>query len=399
MKSSLSQNIISRMFLLVLFLIVLSSLSSSSSPSSSCVNAQSSTTTNVVTTISPTTTTVAATSTTSAVAATATTSLPPTTTSASGGTPVLTVGDPSVVDLIFSFFAEDSDSINSYAVTIAQNLGVPTRRIDFYNVQPGDTTDPLDRTPSNTPFGSNTMARVTVQPPFFTETLKEASKSVRDRLVARVKAGNVALTGIFIIDAYPIDSKVIFSYSVRTVFDLMYMFVIGTMGIAYLGFISFVIYKIVQAHRYAKIEKLNRQKEKEERKTKKDAMRRAGLKMDADFDDDDDDNEQIDASKFDEFAGDGDDDDGGDYVRDEDGLAIRSLAADVAHMLEANDNGGEGGGGRGGGGVRFSEGSRRPAVGKDNSNLLKELNRLALPPPSSNNKSNKKAFGDEEDDL
>jgi hypothetical protein len=283
--------------------------------------------------------------------------------------------DTSLVDLIFSFFAEDSDSINSYAVTIAQNLNVPTRRIDFYNVQPGDTTLATDRTPSNTPFGANTMARVTIQPPFFTETNQELAVAVRNRLVDNVAKGDTALSAVFIIGANAINSTTVFTYSVRTVFDLMYTFIIGTMGVAYIGFIGFVIYKIYAANKYAKFERAQRLAEKEARKLKRENMRKAG-KLDADVDEDDDENEQIDASRFDEFGGDGEDDEAGqgDYIRDEDGLAIRSLANNVAVMLED----GEGGAG----GVRFSEGSRRPAVGVDNKKLLRDLDRLVLPPPS-----------------
>lgn len=299
-----------------------------------------------------------------------------TTTASPGGTSGLLTffGEASIVDLIFSFFAEDSDSINSYAVTIAQHLNVPARRIDFYNVQPGDTTNVLDRTPSNTPFGPNTMARVTVQPGFVptssTEANPELSVSVRDRLVAAVKRGDVALTGIFIIDANPINSKEIYSYSVRTVFDLMYTFIIATMGVAYLGFIGFVIYKLVESHQHAKIDRLNRQKEKEERKMRREAMRRAG-KVAADMEEDEDDeNEQIDASRFDEFGGDGDDDEGqGDYIKDEDGSAIRNIAMNVAGMIEEGD-----------GGIRFSPGSRRSAGGIDNSRRIRELENLVLPP-------------------
>lgn len=308
---------------------------------------------------------------------------PPTSGATTTAAPGAITGKTSIVDLIFSFFAEDSDSINSYAVTIAQALSVTTRRIDFYNVQPGDTTLASLRTPSNTPFGANTMARVTIQAPFFTETSQEDAVSIRDRLVNKVAAGDSSLSAVFIIGANAINGTSVFSYSVRTVFDLMYTFIIGTMGVAYLAFICFVIYKIYEAHAYAKFERMQRQKEKEDRKIKREAMKKAG-KLDADLEEDDDENEQIDASRFDEFGGDGEDDDAGqgDYIRDEDGLAIRTLASNVADMLD------DGEGGRGG--VRFSEGSRRPAVGVDNSKMLRQLDRMVLPPPSgaNNNASN-----------
>lgn len=217
------------------------------------------------------------------------------------------------------------------------------------------------------------MARVTIQPAFITSTNQRTSKDIRDELFRRVTAGDPAFDAIFITAVFPIDTNDVYTYSVTTVFDLMYYFIIGTMGVAYVAFIGFVIYKIVEAHQYAKVERRNRAAEKEERKNRRDAMRRAG-KLDADMDDDDEDNQQIDTSRFDEIGGDGEDDDGpGDYVRDEDGLAIKSLAHDVAHMLEDENFGG---------GIRFSPGSRRSAGGRDNSKLIEEMNRMTLPPPS-----------------
>jgi hypothetical protein len=290
--------------------------------------------------------------------------------------------DPTIasrIDLIFSFFAEDRDSINSYTVTIAQLLKVPLRRIDFYNL-PLNTVVPLaQRKLSNTPFGAKTMVRVTVQPALPTETTAPTAPTVRDNLMAASKRQNPALAAIFIDDANPIDisDDQIFSFSKRTVFDLMYTFVIATMGVAYIFFIGFVVSKIVKAYQYAKIEAANREREKELRKQRAKSRARGpnGAAAAAGADDDqsdDSDDVAIDASKWDDagdMPGGGDDD-----IRDEDGVAVRTLVDDVTNMLRGEESPERS--------VRFGgdAGSSRRAQPSKNQRLIAELDRLALPP-------------------
>lgn len=285
----------------------------------------------------------------------------------------------SKIDLIFSFFAEDRDSINSYTVTIAQMLKVPLRRIDFYNIQLGVALPPIgQRRLSNTPYGAKTMVRLTVQPALATETTADTSPVVRDRLMVAAKVQDPALVAIFIDDAYPIDisDAQIFQYTSSTVFDLMYTFVIATMGLAYVAFIVFVISKIIKDHQYSKIEKANREREKEQRKMRAKAKSRASGGGEGDDIDDDESDAAIDATKWDE-ASDLPGDAGDDDIRDEDGLAVRTLVEDVTSML------------KGGPERSVSFGSKKAPLTK-NQALLQELDRLALPP------SNKRHTDDED---
>lgn len=234
------------------------------------------------------------------------------------------------------------------------------------------------------------MVRVTIQPPLISEASQISALNLRNKLLAAVKKADPSLTAIFIIDANPIDTNFVFAYQATTVFDLMYTFIMGTMGLAYLVFIGYVVYKMIEAHQYSKVERANREKEKEMRKIKAASMARAGVISAMDeFNDDEDETEVIDASRWDDVGDDDGDDDQGDAVRDEDGLAVRTLASDVAIMLRSHEQGGSG--------VNFSPTSRRSAALSQNSKLLADLDRLALPPGrNSDNNNNDES---REDDL
>jgi hypothetical protein len=165
------------------------------------------------------------------------------------------------------------------------------------------------------------MVRVVIGAPLSTDTNLETALVLRDQLVTLARAAtSTVLTGIYVVDANPIDQDTIFSYSVQTAWDMLFTLIMGAAGVAYLFFLIYVVVQWYQMWAFAKRERdiLAKEKEVNVRQTLLDAADADASRFDR-IDDD------LEEEELDMLEG----------IHDPDGIAVRNVALDVARALYA----------------------------------------------------------------
>jgi hypothetical protein len=150
-----------------------------------------------------------------------------------------------LADLIFSSFAQDADSKTEYLRVMAEVINASTWRVAWEQDATGDI---------GFPFGDNVRVRVVV----IGDDAAMAT-AYRDQLVARAGGEDglgtdVQLAARNILSADPVDSLAVYSYRVKTAWDLLYLGSIIGVGVAYFLHAAYVAMRFVQSSRVLKRE-------------------------------------------------------------------------------------------------------------------------------------------------